>query len=43
MTSRSSIRDESLRLDGVTYVPLSETETVDLVMGRRTDRGTAAA
>ncbi|MFF1354666.1 LysR family transcriptional regulator [Streptomyces sp. NPDC058297] len=27
---------QSLRLDGVTYVPLSEPETIDLVLGRRT-------
>ncbi|MFE5896927.1 LysR substrate-binding domain-containing protein [Streptomyces sp. NPDC056488] len=32
----------SLRLDGVTYVPLSEPETVDLVLGRRADRNTPA-
>ncbi|WP_406134855.1 LysR family transcriptional regulator [Streptomyces sp. NBC_01089] len=29
---------QSLRLDGVTYVPLAETETVDLVLGCRADR-----
>ncbi|MFD5125725.1 hypothetical protein [Streptomyces sp. NPDC058385] len=27
----------SLQFDGVTYVPLAETETTDLVMGRRAD------
>ncbi|MEW5654724.1 LysR substrate-binding domain-containing protein [Streptomyces cinereoruber] len=32
----------SLRLDGVTYVPLSEPETVDLVLGRRARRNTPA-
>ncbi|MFF4836694.1 LysR substrate-binding domain-containing protein [Streptomyces sp. NPDC001315] len=26
---------QSLRLDGATYVPLAETETIDLVLGRR--------
>ncbi|MEU3460719.1 LysR family transcriptional regulator [Streptomyces sp. NPDC006733] len=35
---------QSLRLDGVTYVPLAETETIDLVLGRRTvDRSPAVA
>ncbi|MCT7351739.1 LysR substrate-binding domain-containing protein [Streptomyces sp. 15-116A] len=34
---------QSLRLDGVTYVPLAETETVDLVLGRRTQRTSPAA
>ncbi|MDI3408152.1 LysR substrate-binding domain-containing protein [Streptomyces cavernicola] len=34
---------QSLRLDGVTYVPLAEQETVDLVLGRRAPHSTAAA
>jgi DNA-binding transcriptional LysR family regulator len=29
---------QSLRLEGVAYAPLAETETIDLVLGRRTDR-----
>ncbi|MFJ6423910.1 LysR family transcriptional regulator [Streptomyces hydrogenans] len=33
---------QSLRLDGVTYVPLAETETVDLVLGRRAHHNTPA-
>ena len=33
---------QSLRLDGVTYVPLAETETVDLVLGRRAHRNSPA-
>ncbi|MFE5793970.1 LysR substrate-binding domain-containing protein [Streptomyces sp. NPDC056503] len=34
---------QSLRLDGATYVPLAERETVDLVLGRRAHRNTPAA
>lgn len=33
---------QSLRLDGVTYVPLAEEETVDLVLGRRSHRSSPA-
>ncbi|WP_324789528.1 LysR substrate-binding domain-containing protein [Streptomyces sp. H51] len=33
---------QSLRLDGVTYVPLAETESVDLVLARRADRNSPA-
>jgi DNA-binding transcriptional LysR family regulator len=33
---------QSLRLDGVTYLPLTETESVDLVLGRRAERNTPA-
>ncbi|MEV6749362.1 LysR substrate-binding domain-containing protein [Streptomyces sp. NPDC051080] len=33
---------QSLRLDGVTYVPLAESETIDLVLGRRAHRDTPA-
>lgn len=33
---------QSLRLDGVTYVPLAETETIDLVLGRRTHRNSSS-
>ncbi|MET7270920.1 LysR family transcriptional regulator [Streptomyces flaveolus] len=33
---------QSLRLDGVTYVSLTETEVVDLVLGRRAHRNTPA-
>ncbi|MER6630256.1 LysR family transcriptional regulator [Streptomyces sp. NPDC000987] len=33
---------QSLRLDGVTYVPLTETESVDLVLARRADRNSPA-
>ncbi|MFI8946205.1 LysR family transcriptional regulator [Streptomyces sp. NPDC053750] len=33
---------QSLRLDGVTYVPLAGTETIDLVLGRRTHRNSPA-
>lgn len=34
---------QSLRLDGVTYVPLAETETVELVLGHRGRRNSPAA
>ncbi|MDI3388532.1 LysR substrate-binding domain-containing protein [Streptomyces sp. B-S-A8] len=34
---------QSLRLDGVTYVPLAEPETVELVLGRRTPHTAPAA
>ncbi|MEV0320216.1 LysR family transcriptional regulator [Streptomyces sp. NPDC050658] len=34
---------QSLRLDGVTYVPLAEPETVDLVLGRRAHGHSPAA
>ncbi|MGW0819208.1 LysR substrate-binding domain-containing protein [Streptomyces viridiviolaceus] len=33
---------QSLRLDGVTYVPLAETETIDLFLGRRDHRTSPA-
>ncbi|MFI1567157.1 LysR substrate-binding domain-containing protein [Streptomyces sp. NPDC020490] len=33
---------QSLRLDGVTYVPLTETESVDLVLARRAERNSPA-
>ncbi|MBT2410703.1 LysR family transcriptional regulator [Streptomyces sp. ISL-12] len=33
---------QSLRLDGVTYVPLAETETIDLVLARRAHRNSPA-
>ncbi|MGW8356244.1 LysR family transcriptional regulator [Streptomyces wedmorensis] len=33
---------QSLRLDGATYLPLQNTETVDLVLGKRTQRNTPA-
>ncbi|MFC9266174.1 LysR substrate-binding domain-containing protein [Streptomyces zhihengii] len=33
---------QSLRLDGVTYLPLHETESIDLVLGRRADGNTPA-
>ncbi|MFJ9588035.1 LysR substrate-binding domain-containing protein [Streptomyces acidicola] len=33
---------QSLRLDGVTYVPLIETESVDLVLARRIERNSPA-
>ncbi|MGW5863261.1 LysR family transcriptional regulator [Streptomyces sp. NPDC055239] len=34
---------QSLRLDGVTYVPLADTETIDLVLGRRAHRNSPSA
>ncbi|MFJ9587989.1 type 2 periplasmic-binding domain-containing protein [Streptomyces acidicola] len=34
---------QSLRLDGVTDVPLAETETIDLVLARRVERSSPAA
>jgi DNA-binding transcriptional LysR family regulator len=33
---------QSLRLDGVTYLPLTETETIDLVLARRAERNSPA-
>lgn len=33
---------QSLRLDGVTYVPLAEEETIDLVLARRAQRNSSA-